>query len=168
MKTLNLKSTSWTARNFIFGLGQEIIGRLSFQSGFRYKASYEEKNLSYQFASPSFWGSSIDVLSSGKKIATLKQKWFKDYITLATGETFTFRSSFGGRKQWWATAQGKEIVQFTSPTFNSLGRSTITIDDDLSTDTSTLLMSSGIVVRQLRVQRVLLFVVLIPVISRLF
>lgn len=165
MKTLNWKHTDSSARNFIFFIGQEIIGNLTFYNTWDFNATYTDNNTKITFKQRSFWNSKVAITKDEKAIGEIKAGLFEKLrIVLATGERYELTTNFWGRDVGWKNAKGERIINFKQGTFSSMGKGTISLEDNLSLDTGKLLMSSGLFVRQLIQKRVVFAVVImIPV-----
>jgi hypothetical protein len=165
MKTLNWRHTDWFAKNFIFSIGQEIIGQLTFNSSWNFNAVYTDKETNLKFSQKNFWDRDVLVTKDGKSIGEISFRLFgTQTLKLVTGERFTLSSSFWGQEIYWKNENGKTIVKYRQATMSSMGKGLINLTDSLATDVEKLLISSGLFTRQLMHKRIALLVaVMIPV-----
>ena len=90
MKTLNWRHTDWFGKNFIFSIGQEIIGQLTFCSSWNFNAVYTDKETNLKFAQKSFWDRDATITKDGETIGEINFGLFATQtLKLATGEKFT-------------------------------------------------------------------------------
>jgi len=86
MRTLNWKHTDWNARNFIFSVGKEIIGQLTFYSSWNFNAVYTDKETKLRFAQNGFWDRNVLITKDGQKIGEIKSGFFiHPTLILTTG-----------------------------------------------------------------------------------
>jgi hypothetical protein len=168
MKTLNWRHTDWNARNFIFSIGQEIIGQLTFNSSWNFNAVYTDKETKLKFSQKSFWDRDVLITKDGKLIGEIKNDFFlgTQTLKLPTGETFILSSNVWGRNVNWKNEKGETIVKYQQATMSSMGKGLISLNDSLTIETEKLLVSSGLFARQLLHKRVVLIVVImIPILA---
>ncbi|MEA5520810.1 hypothetical protein [Limnoraphis robusta] len=157
MKTLNWRHTDWSARNFIFFIGQEIIGQLTFHNTWDFNAVYTDNDTRIRFKQRNFWDSKVSITRDEKIIGEIDAGLFKKLtIKLLTGEKYQLATNFWGRDVGWTNSDGERIINFKQATFSSMGKGTINLKDNLTLDTEKLLISSGLFVRQLIQKRVVL------------
>ena len=71
MKTLNWRHTDWNARNFIFSIGQEIVGQLTFSSYWNFNAVYTDKDTNLKFSQKSFWERDAIISKDGETVGEI-------------------------------------------------------------------------------------------------
>lgn len=167
MKTINWRHTDWNARNFIFSIGQEIIGQLTFRSSWNFNAVYTDKETKLRFARKSFWDKNVFITKDEKTIGEIDFGFFGNQtLKLVTGERFTLSSNFWEQEVNWKTEKGETIIKYQQATMSSMGKGLISLKDSLTIETEKLLISSGLFARQLRHKRVVLIVVImIPILA---
>jgi|GEM_PF-1933254 len=169
MKTLNWRHTDWNARNFIFFIGQEIIGQLNFNSLWNFNGFYTDKESKIQFKEYGgyFWKRAVSIIENDKIIGEITYNFFLEpKLKLVAGDTYLLTSNFWGRDVKWINAQNEIVMKYDQATMSSMGKGTITYKDSLSTETEKLLMTAGIYVRQLILKRAsLLIVIMIPILT---
>lgn len=167
MKTLNWRHTDWSARNFIFSIGQEIIGQLTFNSSWNFNAVYTDKETKLKFAQKSFWDRDVLITTDGKAIGEIDFRLFgTQTLKLETGERFTLSSNFWGQEVNWKNEKGETIIKYQQATMSSMGKGLISLKDSLTFETEKLLISSGLFARQAMHKRiVLMIVIMIPVLA---
>lgn len=149
MKTLNWKRTDWTARNFIFTLGQEIIGQLTFYSSWNFNAVYTDKESKLKFTQKGFWNKEVVITKNEDKIGIIESGFFKHpTLKLKTGEIFTLSSNVWGRDVRWEKNIGEIVIKYEQTTFSAMGKGLIKIKDSLDIEIEKLLISSGLYIRQ--------------------
>ena len=149
MRTLNWRHTDWNARNFIFSVGQEIIGHLTFYSSWNFNALYTAKETKLRFAQNGFWDRKITITTDGQKIGHIKSGFFiHPTLILITGEKFILSSNVWGRNVNWKTENGETIIKYEQATMSSMGKGLINSKDSLTLETERLLISSGLYIRQ--------------------
>ena len=165
MKTLNWRHTDWNARNFIFSIGQEIIGQLTFSSYWNFNAVYTDKETNLKFAQKSFWDRDATITKDGETIGEINFGLFATQtLKLATGEKFTLSSSFWEQEAYWKTDKGETIIKYQQATMSSMGKGLISLNDTLTIDKEKLLISSGLFARQARHKRLILVAaIMIPI-----
>ncbi len=155
MKTLNWKHTDWNSRNFIFSIGNEIIGKLTFYSSWNYNAVYIDKETKLKFSQKSFWDRNVVITKDGKKIGEIDFRLFGNQtLMLATGERFMLSTNVWGRNVNWKNQKGETIIKYQQATMSSMGKGVVKLVDSLTNETEKLLISSGLFVRQLILKRV--------------
>ena len=65
MKTLHWRHTDWNARRFIFSIGQEIIGQLSFNSPWNFNATYTDHKTNLLFIQKGYWNKDTTITRNG-------------------------------------------------------------------------------------------------------
>jgi hypothetical protein len=167
MKTLNWRHTDWSARNFVFFLGQEIVGQLTFQSSWNFNAIYTDSKTRLKFTQKSFWDRKVSITLDDKEIGEMDSGLFsKQTLKLTTGEKFELASNFWGRDVTWKNTNGEAIAKYQQATMSSMGKGKIDIADSLSTEIEKVLISSGLFVRQLILKRVALTVaIVVPILA---
>jgi hypothetical protein len=162
MKTLNWRHTDWNARNFIFSIGHEIIGQLTFHSSWSFNAVYTDKESKLKFSQKSFWDRNVLITKDEKIIGEIDSGLFgSQTLKLMTGERFILSSNFWGRDVNWKTEKGETIIKYQQATMSSMGKGLISLTDSLTIETEKLLISSGLFVRQLIIKRVSLTVAIV-------
>ncbi|MCC5927797.1 MAG: hypothetical protein JJU28_01000 [Cyclobacteriaceae bacterium] len=166
MRTLNWCRTNWIARNFVFSIGQEIIGQLTFHSSWNFNAVYTDKETKIRFAQTGFWDRSVLITKDGEKIGIIKSGFFiHPTLTLVTGEKFILSSNIWGRDVNWKTKEGKTIIQYKQTTLSSMEKGIIKLNDSLTIDIEKLLISSGLFIRQyIHKRAALMIAIAIPII----
>lgn len=71
MKTLNWRHTDWFAKNFIFTMEQQIIGKLTFNSSWDFNALYTDTETKLKFTQKSFWNRDVLITKDGKPIGEI-------------------------------------------------------------------------------------------------
>ncbi|MGE0772874.1 MAG: hypothetical protein AB7K37_14255 [Cyclobacteriaceae bacterium] len=167
MKTLNWKHTDWSARNFIFSIGQEIVGQLTFYSAWNYNAVYTDKETKLTFVQKSAWNRNVVIKREGETIGEIDFQFFGNQtLKLASGACFTLSTNAWGRNVQWKASDGQTVVKYQQATLSSMGKGVISLADSLALDTEKLLICSGLFVRQLIHKRVALTVaILVPIIA---
>ena len=149
MKTLNWRHTDWSARNFIFSIGQEIIGQLTFYSSWNFNAVYTDKETRLKFTQNGFWDRSVLITKDGEKIGEIKSGFFiHPTLRLATGEKYILSSNIWGRDVNWKTENGETIIKYEQASLSSMGKGLINLKDSLTLETEKLLIGSGLYIRQ--------------------
>jgi hypothetical protein len=146
MKTLNWRHTDWNARNFIFSIGQEIIGQLTFSSYWNFNAAYTDKDTNLKFSQKSFWDRDAIISKDGKTVGEINFGLFATQtLKLENGET---------------------IIKYQQATMSSMGKGLISLNDSLTIDKEKLLISGGLFARQVRHKRIVLFIaIMIPILA---
>ena len=167
MKTLNWRHTDWNARNFIFSIGQEIIGQLTFSSYTNFNAVYTDKETNLKFTQKSFWDRDAIVTKDGEKVGEINFGLFATQtLKLVTGQKFTLSTSFWEHEVYWKNEEGETIIKFQQATMSSMGKGLISFEDSLTIEQEKLLISSGLFARQLRHKRLILTAaIVIPIIA---
>jgi hypothetical protein len=167
MKTLNWRHTDWSARNFIFSVGQEIIGQLTFNSYWNSNAVYTDKDTNLKFAQKSFWDGDVLVTKDGKAVAKIDFGLLgTQTLQLLSGEKFTLSTSFWEQEVYWKNAEGKTIIKYQQATMSSMGKGLISLNESVTIEMEKLLVGSGIFARQLRRKRAaLIIVIMLPIIT---
>jgi len=167
MKTLNWRHTDWNARNFIFSIGQEIIGQLTFGSYWNFNAVYTDKETNLKFTQKSFWDRDAIITKDGETVGEINFGLFATQtLKLATGEKFTLSTSFWEQEVYWKTDNGETIVKYQQATMSSMGKGLISLNDTLTIDKEKLLISGGLFARQVRHKRLILTAAIIaPIVA---
>jgi hypothetical protein len=167
MKTLNWKHTDWSGKNFIFSIGQEIIGQLTFYSSWNFNAVYTDKETNIKFAQKGFWDRDVLITKDGRTIGEIHNGLFgQQTIKLTSGDKFILSTSFWEHEAYWKTENGETIVKYQQATMSSMGKGLISLNDSLTVETEKLLISSGLFARQIRHKRAaLIIVILIPILA---
>jgi hypothetical protein len=167
MKTLNWRHTDWNARNFIFSIGQEIIGQLTFNSYWNFNAVYTDNDTNLKFSQKSFWDMDAIISKDGETVGEINFGLFATQtLKLVTGERFTLSTSFWEQEAYWKTENGETIVKYQQATMSSMGKGLISLNDSLTIDKEKLLISGGLFARQVRHKRIVLFIVImIPILA---
>jgi hypothetical protein len=167
MKTLNWRHTDWNARNFIFSIGQEIIGQLTFYNSWSVSAVYTDKETNLKFAQKSFWDRDVLITKDGKVVGEIDFDLFgTQTLKLPTGERFTLSTNFWEQEAYWKNEQGKTIIKYQQATMSSMGKGLISLNDSQTIEMERLLISSGLFARQLRRKRItLMIIVMIPIMA---
>ncbi len=167
MKTLNWRHTDWNARNFIFSIGQEIIGQLTFNSYWNFNAAYTDKDTNLKFSQKSFWDRDAIISKDGETVGEINFGLFATQtLKLVTGERFTLSTSFWEQEAYWKTENGETIIKYQQATMSSMGKGLISLNDSLTIDKEKLLISGGLFARQVRHKRIVLFIaIMIPILA---
>lgn len=167
MKTLNWRRTDWTARKFIFSIGQEILGELTFYSNWNLNAVYTDKEAKLKFAQKSFWNRNVLITKDEKQVGEIDFRVFRNQtLKLVTGERFILSTNVWGRNVNWQTETGETIVKYEYAPMSSMGKGLIILKDSLTIETEKLLISSGLFIKQLLVKQVALTVVIfVPIVA---
>ena len=167
MKTLNWRHTDWNARNFIFLIGEEIIGQLTFNSSWNFNAVYTDKETRLKFSQKNFWDKDVLITKDGKSIGEINFRLFGiQTLRLGTGERFTLSTSFWEQEVYWKTEKGDTVIKYQQATMSSMGKGLISLNDPLTIETEKLLVSSGLFARQARHKRIVLFMIfMIPILA---
>jgi hypothetical protein len=167
MKTLNWRHTDWNARNFIFSIGQEIIGQLTFSSYWNFNAVYTDKDTNLKFSQKSFWDRDAIISKDGEAVGEINFGLFATQtLKLVTGERFTLSTSFWEQEAYWKTEKGETIIKYQQATMSSMGKGLISLNDSLTIDKEKLLISGGLFARQVRHKRIILFIaIMIPILA---
>ncbi len=166
MKTVSWRHTDWNARHFVFTIGQEVIGQLTFNSSWNFNAVYTDKKNNLRFSQKSFWDRDVIVTQGGKPVGEIKNDFFfgRQTLKLPSGETFLLSSNVWGRNVNWKNDRGEVVVRYQQATLSSMGKGLISIDASLTSETERLLVSTGLFARQLLHKRVaLMLAFMIPV-----
>ena len=167
MKTLNWRHTDWNARNFIFLIGEEIIGQLTFNSSWNFNAVYTDKETRLKFSQKNFWDKDVLITKDGKSIGEINFRLFViQTLILGTGERFILSTSFWEQEVYWKTEKGDTVIKYKQATMSSMGKGLISLNDPLTIETEKLLVSSGLFARQARHKRIVLFMIfMIPILA---
>jgi hypothetical protein len=167
MKTLNWRHTDWNARNFIFSIGQEIIGQLTFNSYWNFNAVYTDKDTNLKFSQKNFLDRDATISKDGETIGEINFGLFATQtLKLVTGERFTLSTSFWEQEAYWKTENGETIIKYQQATMSSMGKGLISLNDSLTIDKEKLLISGGLFARQVRHKRIVLFIaIMIPILA---
>lgn len=167
MKTLNWRHTDWNARNFIFSIGQEIIGQLTFHSPWNYNAIYTDKEAEIKFVQKSFWDRDAIITKDGETVGEISFGLFGiQTLKVVTGESYTLSTNFWEQEVYWKTEKGETIVKYKQATMSSMGKGLISLMDSLTIDTEKLLISAGLFARQVRRKRIALMIAaMIPILA---
>ena len=168
MKTLNWRHTDWNARNFVFSIGQEIVGQLTFNNSWNFNAVYTDKETNLKFSQKSFWDNDVVITRDGKFVGEIKHDFFfgRQTLKLATGVTFKLSSNFWGRNVYWQNETGEAIIKYQQATMSSMGKGLISLSNSLTIETEELLISSGLFARQMMQKRIALTVVFaVPILA---
>lgn len=154
MRTLNWRHTDWNARNFVFFLGQEIIGQLTFNSHWSFNAVYLDAETRLKFTQKGFWSRKVSIDKEGKKIGEIDNGFLgKQLLTLTNGERYELVSNFWLRNVTWKNANGSTIVKYRQATMASMGKGIVELTDSGKSEIEKLLVASGLFVRQLILKR---------------
>jgi hypothetical protein len=166
MKIINWRRTDWIARTFIFSIGQEIFGQLSFNSAWNFNAVYTDKETDLKFAQKNFWNRDVLITKDGKAIGEIRCGLFEQTLKLITGERFFLYTSLWEQEVYWKTEKGEKLIKYKQATMSSMGKGVISSSDSMAVDRERLLISSGIIVRQLfRKRRALTVALMVPIIA---
>ncbi len=167
MKTLNWRHTDWNARNFIFSIGQEILGQLTFNSYWNFNAVYTDKQTNLEFTQKSFWDRDTIITKDGETVGEINFGLFATQtLKLVTGEKFTLSTSFWEQEAYWKTEKEDTIIKYQQATMSSMGKGLISLQDSMTFETEKLLISSGLYARQARHKRtILLIAIMIPLLA---
>lgn len=167
MKTLNWRHTDWNARNFIFSIGQQVIGQLSFNSYWNYNASYTDQETKLQFSQKSFWDQDVLITREGKKVGEIIFGFFGNQtLKLVTGEKYFLSTSLWEQEAYWKTEKGDTVIKYQQATMSSMGKGLISLSDALSIEKEKLLITSGLFARQLRHKRsVVIIAAMVPILA---
>lgn len=149
MKTLNWRHTDWNARRFVFSIGQEIIGQLTFNSPWNFNATYTDHETNLRFAQKGYWNKDTIVTRNGEVIGEISFGMFAiQTLTLRTGQRFTLSTSFFEQEAYWKAEDGTTVITYQQATLSSMGKGLISTHDSLPEEMKTLLISSGLFARQ--------------------
>jgi hypothetical protein len=163
MKTLSWKHTDWFGKTFIFFMGQEMIGQLTFQDFFNFRAAYTNRETNFNFATKSFWDRDVVISKDGKAIGEIQHGLFGEQrLKLTSGEKFVLSTSFWEQEAYWKNERGQTIIRYRQAAMSAMGKGVISLDATLTEETESLLISSGLFARQMRRKRVT-FVVLVTI-----
>ena len=167
MKTLNWRHTDLSARNFIFSVGQEIIGQLTFHSTWKFNAVYTDKETNLRFVQNGFWDNDVLISKDDQKIGKIKCGFFiHPTLLLTTGEKFILSSNVWGRDVNWKTEKGETIIKYEQATLSSMGKGLITLKGSVNIEIEKLLICSGLFIRQYVHRRAAVIVAIgIPIIA---
>jgi hypothetical protein len=167
MKTLHWRHTGWNARNFIFSIGQEIVGQLTFSSYWNFNAVYTDKDTNLKFSQKSFWDRDAIISKDGETVGEINFGLFATQtLKLVSGEKFTLSTSFWEQEAYWKTENGETIIKYQQATMSSMGKGLISLNDSLTIDKEKLLISGGLFARQVRHKRIVLFIaIMIPILA---
>ena len=155
MKTLDWKLTDWTARKFIFSIGQEITGQLTFNGTWNFNAVYTDKETHLKFEQKNFWDRNILVTKDGKKVGEICSELLgSQTLKLLTGEKFVISTSFWEQEVYWKAEKGDTIITYRQATMSSLEKGVISLAETLNIETEKLLVCSGLFARQIRRKRI--------------
>jgi hypothetical protein len=166
MKTLNWRHTGWNARNFLFTIGQEITGQLTFNSFWNFHAVYTDKETNLKFSQKGFWDRGVLITKDGKTLGEIDFGLFgKQTLKLVTGERFNLSTSFWEQETLWKNEKGDIIVKYQQATMSSLGKGLISLNETLTIETEKLLVSGGLFIRKVMQKRRSLIVVIVILLS---
>jgi hypothetical protein len=162
MKTLNWRHTGWNARNFLFTIGQEIIGQLTFNSFWNFHAVYTDNDTNLKFSQKGFWDRGVLITKDGRTLGEIDFGLFgTQTLKLATGERYTLSTSFWEQEIFWKNEKGDTIVKYQQATMSSLGKGLISLNDTLTMETEKLLISGGLFIRKVMQKRRALVVIMV-------
>lgn len=167
MKTLNWRHTDWNGRNFIFSIGQEIIGQLTFNNFWNFNAVYTDKETKLKFSQKNFWDRGVIITKDGNTVGELDFGLFGvQTLKLVTGEKFTLSTSFWEQEVYWKTENGDTIIKYQQATMSSMGKGLVSLNDSLTIEAEKLLISCGLFARQARHKRTILFItIIVPILA---
>jgi hypothetical protein len=167
MKTLNWRHTDWNARNFIFSVGQEIVGQLTFYSSWNFNATYTDNETKIKFTQKSFWDKTVSITKNGESVGKIVSGFFTHpTLILATSKKFVLSSNAWGRNVNWKSESGETIIKYEQASMRSMGKGLIILNDSLTLETERLLISSGLFIKQYIHKRAALMVaIMIPIIA---
>ncbi|MCP2042121.1 hypothetical protein [Pontibacter sp. HSC-36F09] len=150
MKTLNWRHTGWFAKDFIFTMEQQIIGNLTIDSSWNFKALYTDEETKLNFAQKSFWDRNVSITRDGEVIGEIHSGLFGEKtLRLVSGEKFTISTSLWEQEVYWKTEEGNTVVQYWQATMSSMGKGSISLEKSLPVEMEKLLISSGLFIRQM-------------------
>ncbi|MDO6389773.1 hypothetical protein Q4E40_06520 [Pontibacter sp. BT731] len=150
MKTLNWRHTGWIAKDFIFAMEQQIIGYLTIDSSWNFKALYTDEETKLSFAQRSFWDRDVLITKDGVAIGEIHSGLFgQKTLALLSGEKFTISTSFWEQEAYWKTEQGNTIIRYRQAIMSGMGKGSIRIEKSLPIEAERLLISSGLFIRQM-------------------
>src|SRR6187402_2923056 len=156
MQTLQWRHTDWTARKFVFQLGSDIIGQLTFNNYWNLNAVYTDAETRIKFSEKSFFDDSVVVTQNEKVIGTLSCGFMRQSLTLTGGERYDLVSNFWGRDVKWKNQHGEELIKYYQATLSTMGRGTINTNGTLSRETEILMISGGLFIKQMMLKRMLM------------
>lgn len=167
MKTLHWKRTNWTAQNFIFSAGRDILGQLTFHSNWNFKAVYTDQQTKLKFVQESFWSRDVLITEGERIVGKIRSGLFGgSTLTLPAGDTYVIATSLWEQEVYWKTEQGETIIKYQQAIMSSLEKGVISFKNKLPLETEKLLMSSGLFIRQMRLKRIIrTVVVMIPIMA---
>ncbi|HZF65625.1 MAG TPA: hypothetical protein VEZ55_14120 [Chitinophagaceae bacterium] len=167
MKTLNWKRTDWKARNFIFSVGEELIGQLTFNSTWNFKAVYTDEQTQLKFVQNSFWNRDVLITKDGKAIAKIHSGIFGEQtLKLVTGVKYFISTSLWEQEVYWKTEKGETIIKYQQATMSSMENGLISLEESMTSEMEKLLISSGLFVRQMRRKRITrTLVIMLPILA---
>lgn len=165
IKTLNWNSTGWTARKYIFSIGQEICGQLTIKPTWNFEAIYTDKETSFQFAQKHFWNRDIVITKNKQSIGIISSGFFGGQtLTLTTGEKFFISTSLWEQAVYWKSGKGEIVAYYKQAVMSSMKKGVFTLTDSQPLETEKLLFSSGLFIRQMAHKRkTLMTAILIPI-----
>jgi hypothetical protein len=167
MRTLNWRHTDWSARHFIFSIGQEIIGQLSFNSFWNFNAAYTDRETKLHFSQKSFWDHDVLITKDGVEVGEIIFGFFGNQtLKLVTGEKFSLSTSLWEQEAYWKTEKGDTVIKYQQATMSSMGKGLISLSDTLTIDKEKLLIASGLFARQLRHKRsAVIIAIMLPILT---
>ena len=166
MKTLNWRHTGWNARNFLFTIGEEIIGQLTITRFWNFQAVYVDRDTKLTFSQKGFWNRDVLIAKDERILGEISFELFgRQTLVLATGEKFTLSTSFWEQEIFWKNEKGDTIVKYQQATMSSLGNGLITLTDNLTLETEKLLICSGLFIRKVMQKRRALVVIMVILLS---
>ncbi|MDZ4716798.1 MAG: hypothetical protein SH819_15135 [Cytophagales bacterium] len=167
MKTFTWKHTGWSAKHYIFSMGEQIIGQLTFLNSWNSNALYTDNETEFKFAQKSFWDRDVLITKDEKTIGEIHSGLFGEKkLTLATGETYFLSTSFWEQEVYWKTEKGETIIRYKQAAMSSLAKGSISLTDTLPRQTEKLLISGGIFIRKMTRKRIALTVAVgIPILA---
>jgi hypothetical protein len=159
MRTLQWRHTDWTARKFVFQVGPDTIGQLSFNNYWNLNAIYVDSETSIKFSQKSFFDDAVVVTQNEKVIGTLSCGFMRQSLRLTNGERYDLVSNFLGRDVKWKNQRGEELIKYHQATLSTMGRGTIHTSSTLSRETEILMISGGLFIKQLMLKRMLIVMV---------
>ena len=162
MKTVHWKRANWLATRFVFDLEQQAVGHLLFPSSWNFDAVYTDRDTQLRFAQRSFWTGDVSITQQGEPIGTIRFGVLGGQsLTLVTGERFRLSTGFWQQAASWQKENGETVIRYEQAALGSSGKGIVCSPDALPPALETLLLSSGVYVRQLNQKRTAVMVAIV-------
>jgi hypothetical protein len=157
MNTLQWRHTDWTAKSFVFSIGEKIIGQLTFAGSLTFSATYNSNKNKLKFSEKDFWGKEVSIEKDGNVVALFSHNIFGNQtLTLKNGDKFSLTSDFWGSNAKWQNLKGDTIVTYSAATMSTMGKGTIHISENMDEEIEEILFSGGLFIKQYIIRKFIL------------